>query len=209
MRLCWMSLFACIGITSFLGCSGGDSTSDGLSQPSAGGAGGTAGAAGTGGTGGAAGSGGTGGAAGSGGTGGAAGSGGTGGTGGADTFWTSAYSSTGSPNPSDGEHHDGDNCMDCHSSGGEKWLFGGTVYRADGSTPAPHVQVGVRDGASLYTAYSASNGNFWVPAGGGSAINWNNAEVRLRNSNGEAKMVSEASAACNSCHTGGMALKEP
>jgi len=98
--------------------------------------------------------------------------------------------------------------MQCHSGGGEKWLFGGTVFQTDGTTPAPHVQVGVKDSGGLYTTYSGSNGNFWV-RDTGQNVDWANADVRIRNANGEAKMQSAPSAACNTCHSGGMVIKEP
>ena len=126
-----------------------------------------------------------------------------------DTFWSSApdYNSNGLPNPANGEHNAGANCMNCHSSGGDRWAFGGTVYNASGDA-APNVQVAVSDGTVFLVTYSGTNGNFWVPASG-TAIDWANAETRIRNSNGEAAMISAPTAACNSCHSGGMALTEP
>jgi len=93
--------------------------------------------------------------------------------------------------------------------GKRTWLFGGTVYKANGTTPAPNVQVGVRDGTALYTAYTATNGNFWFAKPNGVTINWTNAEARMRNSNGEKKMISAPQAGCNGCHTGNSKLKEP
>jgi len=133
---------------------------------------------------------------------------GSGGVGGGADFWDGAYDPNGLPNPSDGEHNDGDYCMSCHASGGDQWLFGGTVYETGGSNGAANVQVGLLLDGTLYTAYSGDNGNFWVADPGGSP-NWANAEVRFRNANGETIMVGAATAACNSCHTGGMALIEP
>ena len=140
-------------------------------------------------------------------TGGAFGAGGSPPTGGASgaSFWkTVTYSSSALPNPSNGNHNPGQNCIQCHTSGnGEApiWLFGGTVYQANGTTPAAHVQVGVNDGTNLYTAYSATNGNFWF--GGTGNINWANAQVRLRNANGELAMAGATPAStCNLCHNG-------
>jgi len=136
-------------------------------------------------------------------TGGARATGGTLGTGGVSFWKTVTYSATGLPNPSNGNHNPGQNCIQCHVSGtsteAPPWLFGGTVYKADGTTPAPNVQVGVNDGTNLYTAYSATNGNFWF--GGSGTINWAAAQVRIRNANGELMMAgATAAATCNLCH---------
>jgi hypothetical protein len=74
------------------------------------------------------------------------------------------------------------------------------VYKSDGTTPAPNVQVGINDGTNLYTTYSATNGNIWLPASG--TVNWANAQVRIRNSNGELSMAGATPAAtCNLCHS--------
>jgi hypothetical protein len=136
-------------------------------------------------------------------TGGAVATGGASATGGVSFWKTVTYSSTGLPNPSDGNHNAGKNCMQCHASGSSSdaptWLFGGTVYKADGTTPAPNVQVGINDGTNLFTAYSATNGNIWF--GGSGTINWAQAQVRIRNSNGELTMAGATPAAtCNTCH---------
>ena len=130
--------------------------------------------------------------------------GGTSATGG-DTFWkTVTYSANGLPNPSNGNHNQGQNCIQCHvsgsSTGAPAWMFGGTVYQTNGTTPAPNVQVGINDGNNLYTTYSATNGNIWLPASG--TINWAKAQVRLRDSNGELTMAGATPAAtCNLCHS--------
>jgi hypothetical protein len=135
---------------------------------------------------------------------------GTGGAGGEADFWEGApaYDASGEPNPSDGEHNAGMNCMSCHASNSDLWLFGGTVYESGGSTGAANVQVGAIVDGTLYTTYSASNGNFWVDHPGGTP-DWSGAEVRFRNANGETAMVGAAAAACNSCHTGSETLIEP
>jgi len=123
------------------------------------------------------------------------------------------YSATGlpaAPNAS-GHHNAGANCNNCHDGSGAtdvppvpQWFFAGTVYKAGGTTGAPNVQVGVKDGNNLYTAYTGTNGNFFF--GGTATINWATAKVMIRNANGEASMASAASASCNSCHrTGGAA----
>ncbi len=120
------------------------------------------------------------------------------------SFWTTVtYSTSGSPNPPDGHHNPGQNCVQCHVSGSATaatvFLFAGTVYKADGTTPAPNAQVGVSDGTNLYTTYSATNGNFWVPGPG--TVNWATAQVRIRNGNGELTMVGATPAStCNVCH---------
>lgn len=98
------------------------------------------------------------------------------------------------------------NCLSCHTSGGLKFAFGGTVFQTGGATGAAHVQVGVRDGSGLRTAYSGTNGNFWVS---GADVDWANAEVRMRNADGEVIKDVAAAAGCNMCHTGAAALIEP
>jgi hypothetical protein len=89
-----------------------------------------------------------------------------------------------------------------------KFALGGTVFQTGGSTGAAHVQVGVRDGAGLRTAYSGTNGNFWV-FDNGTDVDWANAEVRMRNADGEVIKDVTGASGCNSCHTGGAALIEP
>jgi hypothetical protein len=148
-----------------------------------------------------------------GGTGGEAGVAGAAGTdGGAEAaaFWEESYDPAGLPDVQNGKHSPGMNCERCHASGDETFLFGGTVYEADGTTAAPNVEVGVRDGTNFYSSYTATNGNFWVLATGGATIDWANADVRVRNQKGERqKEITATSGACNSCHTGAAALKEP
>jgi len=98
--------------------------------------------------------------------------------------------------------------MGCHATGPFTFDFGGTVYESDGTTPAANVQVGVRDANGLRTAYSASNGNFWV-VDIGTPMDWGTAEVRVRNESGEVTKPNAAAAGCNGCHTGSEALLEP
>jgi hypothetical protein len=99
----------------------------------------------------------------------------------------------------------------CHGSK-IPFVFGGTVYRADGMTGAPNVQVGISDGTLTVTAYTAANGNIWLPSSAG-MITWANAVIAVRNTNGE--HVKPASAprgsACNGtgCHGSTMRLLEP
>jgi hypothetical protein len=136
-------------------------------------------------------------------TGGRAATGGQAATGGS-SFWTTVvYSPSGAPSPADGHHNPSQNCAQCHvsgsTSGAPVWMFGGTVYQANATTPAPNVQVGINDGTGLYTTYTAANGNFWFA--GSATINWAKAQVRIRNANGESTMVGATpSASCNLCH---------
>lgn len=208
------------------GCSGSDTAST-LEQPGTGGSAGTGGASGAAGnaggaTGGAAGSakGGSagnagaanGGAAGSA-TGGAAGSatGGAAGTGGTSaSWWPNAYDPNGTATIPSGNHNAGKDCLNCHTGTGEppQWLFAGTIYDANGTAPIAHVEVGVKDPTGFYSAYSATNGNFWVPFTG-TNIDWANAEARARDSNGELTMPGHPAAGCNSCHTGAVTIKAP
>ena len=141
-------------------------------------------------------------------SGGAVATGGAGGIAGASAFWTSAYNPAGLPTPDTGNHNAGDECGSCHAGvgGGPAFMFAGTVY-ISGSTPAPNVEVGVRVGGQFYSAYSATNGNFWVL--GTPIADWTNAEIRIRNENGEAAMSGEGDNSCNSCHQTGSRLLEP
>jgi len=127
------------------------------------------------------------------------------------SIWVGAYNPSGLPTPSNGNHSAGSNCMSsaCHGATASKaFEFGGTVYQANGTTPAPNVQVAVVDGSTKYFAYSATNGNFWVA--GTAAINWTTAKIYLRSSSGELlKPVSTAGAACNSCHNSTLRIKAP
>ncbi len=158
-------------------------------------------------TGGAAGSA-TGGAGGSA-TGGAGGS-ATGGAGGstADTFWPDSYDATALSNPASGNHNAGKDCGNCHTGGGAPaWSYAGTVYQTGGMMAAPHVEVGVRYNGTTYTTYSGTNGNFFYTPGVN--IDFTQAEVRIRNGNGEATMPGSAGQWCNSCHSSGSRIIEP
>ena len=138
---------------------------------------------------------------------------GTGGT--VAAYWPAAYNPSGAPNPADsGFHARGSNpgaCMGCHDGGVRPQLvFGGTVYQADGVTPAANVEIGVSDGNNEYFVYSASTGLYWAE-GSSSSIDWTTADIRMRNASGEIpKTASTArSANCDSCHSGGLALTLP
>jgi hypothetical protein len=179
----------------------GASARGGAGGSGTGGSGGTgdAGSATTGGTG-------TGGSAGSGGS-------GAGGTSTAAFAWPDAYDPTAAPAPADGHHNAGATCLlsSCHGTK-VPFLFGGTVYRADGTTAAAGVEVGLTDGSVTLTAYSAANGNIWLLASAG-AIDWTRAIIALRNANGEVAKPADAprDASCNAsgCHASTNRMLEP
>ena len=92
------------------------------------------------------------------------------------------------------------------------FAFGGTVYKADGTTAAANVEVGISDGVLTLTTYTGANGNIWLPASAG-AINWPNAVISLRNKNGERVKPATAprGSTCNGagCHGSTMRVLEP
>jgi hypothetical protein len=113
----------------------------------------------------------------------------------------------------DGHHNAGTGCMSASCHGGKvPFLFGGTIYRADGKTSAPNVQVGISDGVLTVTAYSASNGNIWLPSSAGQ-VDFANAQIAIRSESGERTKPPTAGrgAACNGggCHGATMRLIEP
>ncbi len=157
------------------------------------------------------------GSAGVGGSGGDPGVGGLAGTAGV-AFWSGPY--TGEVPTADwtgADHNEGDACESCHNDGlgtEQDLVFGGTVYVENGNTGVSGIQIGVRVGGQLYTAYSTEGGNFWVI--GTPIVDWSDAEVRIRNANGELIMgeptTGVLSGDCNSadCHTGSQGrLEEP
>ena len=128
----------------------------------------------------------------------------------ADNFWPSAYDPTGAPSTNESAYHiasptTGQSCLACHNVPGNaattNLVFGGTVYRADGTTPAGNVQVGVVDGTKKYFVYSAANGQYW--AEGTDTLTWSTADdIRIRDANGEkaTKTTDGRGADCDSCH---------
>lgn len=127
--------------------------------------------------------------------------------------WPGAYDAAAAPMPSDGQHNPGTSCMSstCHGTK-VPFAFGGTVYKADGVTGAPNVEVGISDGVLTVTAHSASNGNIWLPSSVG-ALNFGSAQIVIRNANGERVKAAAAprGAACNGsgCHNASLRLLEP
>jgi len=126
-------------------------------------------------------------------------------------FWPGDYHPTGISKPSDGWHYPGTDCLPCHT--GNEWSFvaSGTVYQKDGKTGLAHVQVGVRNGRRFWSGYSGTNGNFWL-SDNGIPIDWNTAQVRVRNADGEISGDSgkvKMSGSCNKCHKGEKNLTGP
>jgi hypothetical protein len=128
----------------------------------------------------------------------------------APSWWPTAYVAGSLPDPSNGNgsHAGSAACGSCHKSGGAAasfvWLFGGIAYTSTGgTTPVASAQIGIKDGATFYSAYSATNGYFWLPAAA-STINWSAAEIRIRTASSENRMASHASSGdCQTCHTAG------
>lgn len=135
-------------------------------------------------------------------------------------FWPSAYSSTGAPSTTESAYHAtnstaGQSCMSCHSATSTqattKLVFGGTVFKADGTTGAGNVQVGVSDGTNKYFVYSAANGQYWQVGTGTENVNWAAADIRIRTGAGEQVKAAtdNRNADCDSCHVGADVLKAP
>jgi len=133
-------------------------------------------------------------------------------TGGATgNFWPSAFSSTGTASTPYHTTTPAGNvsCLTCHGPASTpalatttKLVFGGTVYKADGTTGAPNVQVGVSDGTKKFYVYTAPNGYYWQE--GTDTVNWPSADIRTRTANGESikKTTDARNADCDSCHSG-------
>jgi hypothetical protein len=110
------------------------------------------------------------------------------------------------------ENPAGTPCMNCHdgSRGNiRRLLFAGTVYKdAAGKTPAPRVEVRVRDAqGNGLSAYSDNDGNFFFERGQRPALAVP-ARAGMRDAN-DTKLMNNlmSEGDCNSCHkTGGLAL---
>lgn len=131
------------------------------------------------------------------------------------TIWPGNYNPSGTALDATGRHSPGVNCMtsNCHgpSQTSRAFAFGGTVYQSGGTTPAAHVQVAIVSGGAVYTTYSATNGNFWLPLANATNINWTGAKVYLRNANGEVAKAATTgvNSGCNSCHGSAMRIVGP
>ena len=135
-------------------------------------------------------------------------------------FWTSPFVANCTPPPiggksqTDGHHRAGEDCMQsgCHTSGpdaGTTFLFGGTVRRSGSLAAYPSVEVAVKVQSALYSACSATNGNFWVVATNAASLEWNLASARVRSSTGETAMLPTPEAGCNSCHNQVLLMTAP
>jgi hypothetical protein len=79
-------------------------------------------------------------------------------------------------------------------------VFGGTVYKADGTTGSPNVEVGVSDGTKKFFVHTDPHGYYWQV--GTDTVNWTSADIRTRTANGESikKATDDRNADCDSCH---------
>jgi hypothetical protein len=120
---------------------------------------------------------------------------GTGGTT-SSTFWPNAYKPTTGSNGM----NTGQDCMSsCHNHG---FALGGTVYDSSGK-PKAQVEIGIKPtSGSFVSVFTGSDGNFHYS---GAGLNLAGADIRIRDSAGEAQMPTNpsSSGACNGCHTGG------
>jgi hypothetical protein len=126
--------------------------------------------------------------------------------GGSSSFlWPTQYDANGSSPLASGKHNPGMDCMtsSCHgpTQGSRAFAFGGTVYTAAGVV-APHVQIAIVTAQNVFTTYSGTNGNFWLPLSDAVNIEWAKATVYLRNGAGEISKPSTATvnSNCNGCH---------
>ena len=139
-------------------------------------------------------------------------------TGGAtSSYWPSAYSSTGTAST---PYHmttpaGSVPCMTCHGPSSPsslstiKIVFGGQIFKSDGTTPAGNVQIGVSDGTKKYFVYSAPNGYYWQL--GTDTVDWASADIRTRSANGEniKKATDDRNADCDSCHSASSTTATP
>ena len=96
-------------------------------------------------------------------------------------------------------HNTGAACLaSCHS---HSFQAGGTIYQTNGTTTAGNVQVGIIMKNTLFTSYSGTQGNFFVPISG--TLDWTTALIAIRTATGTAihPTTSGLSGNCNSCHT--------
>ena len=130
-------------------------------------------------------------------------------TGGAAAFnWGSVtYSPTGGSAMSHQGHNTGAACLaSCHS---HNFQAGGTIYQSNGTTTAGSIQVGVIMNGALFTSYSGTQGNFYIPITG--TLNWATAQIAIRSATGTAihPVTSGLSGNCNSCHNSSNRITVP
>lgn len=140
---------------------------------------------------------------------------------GGDGLWRTSFvpgclpSKLGGRAQDDGHHRPGEDCMQagCHAGespgAGPPFLFGGTVRRAGSLATYSAVEVAVKVNATLYTACSATNGNFWVAASEGQTLDWTVGRAGVRTSKGESLMLPAPEAGCNGCHSQLLLLTAP
>lgn len=101
------------------------------------------------------------------------------------------------------DHFNGMGCISvaCHGTTNFTANASGTIYQADGTTPASNVQVGIFIDGALSTTYAGSQGNFWVTLP--SVTGFATARIALRTAAGTTLMPVNAAATgnCNGCHT--------
>jgi len=107
---------------------------------------------------------------------------------------------------SDKSHHMGENCMNCHSSGGpgEGWFtVAGTVYQNDKTTPYPNATIRLYTGPGgtgdlKATVEVDGKGNFYTTE----PIDFGNGLYMSAEGDTETKYMNSslATGQCNSCH---------
>lgn len=118
-----------------------------------------------------------------------------------------SYDSNGGANVAYQGHFTGTACFAaCHAHG---MTFAGTVYAADGTSPASNAQLGIVIDGRLVSTYSGSQGNFYGSLSG--TIDWAKAQIAVRTSGGTKVMATnvDANGNCNGCHGGGARIVVP
>lgn len=113
---------------------------------------------------------------------------------------------------SDESHRMGENCMNCHKSGGEGegiFTIAGTVYDATQTSPFPNATVKIYSGSNASGSLLASievdkNGNFYTTKG----MDFSNKVYTMVESNSGIKYMQSGISigACNSCHDSGFRI---
>jgi hypothetical protein len=109
------------------------------------------------------------------------------------------------PHPFPNDNPRGQACLNCHGESGPatRFSFGGTVYTSgDGTTPAPRVEVRLRDAnGKALSAYTDNDGNFFfkLDPDGDFVLP---AQVGARNAQATQHMLAPiAGGNCNGCHS--------
>lgn len=106
-------------------------------------------------------------------------------------------------------HHMGENCMNCHKTGGEGegiFTIAGTVYNAAQTSTYPNASVKIYTGSNASGSFVASievdkNGNFYTTK----SIDFGSGLYTFVEGTGDPKYMQTviSSGACNSCHGNG------